>query len=214
MAMRPTTRLADKNPPVNLELMIPRAFANWKLDLSLAPTIVSPDVQAKLESIYNQTLSRTYVNDAGRRVMLSIAYGADQLGESLQVHRPEFCYTAQGFEITGNDIGYLSTSQTVIPVRRLLARSGSRTEPITYWITVGEQAALPGLSRKLAQLRYGLTGKVPDGILFRISSVGADRDNEYAVQDQFVNALLESLSKDNRIQLTGRPTDLTKAGNR
>ena len=203
IAMKPTTRMAEQKPPVNLELMIPRVFADWKLDPSLAPIILSPDVQAKLDNIYNQTLSRAYVNGIGSRVMLSIAYGADQLGESMQVHRPEFCYTSQGFEITKNAVSSLSTSEGVVPVRRLIAQAGSRTEPITYWITVGEQAALPGVSRKVAQLRYGLTGTVPDGMLIRVSSIGIDEENQYALQDRFLRDLLGALSPDKRITLLG-----------
>ena len=203
IAMKPTTRMAEQKPPVNLELMIPRVFADWKLDPSLAPIILSPDVQAKLDNIYNQTLSRAYVNGIGSRVMLSIAYGADQLGESMQVHRPEFCYTSQGFEITKNAESRLSTAEGVVPVRRLIAQAGSRTEPITYWITVGEQAALPGVSRKVAQLRYGLTGTVPDGMLIRVSSIGIDEENQYALQDRFLRDLLGALSPDKRITLLG-----------
>ena len=135
--------------------------------------------------------------------MLSIAYGADQLGESMQVHRPEFCYTSQGFQITKSAVGNLATSAGVVSVRRLIAQAGSRTEPITYWITIGEQAALPGIGRKLAQLRYGLTGKVPDGMLIRVSSIGIDEQNQYALQDGFVRDLLEALSPDKRITLLG-----------
>ena len=135
--------------------------------------------------------------------MLSIAYGADQLGESMQVHRPEFCYSSQGFQITKNAVSQMSTSEGIVPVRRLIAQAGSRTEPITYWITVGEQAALPGLSRKLAQLRYGLTGTVPDGMLIRVSSIGIDEENQYTLQDRFVRDLLGALSPDKRITLLG-----------
>ena len=116
--VKPTKKLAEQKPPVNLELMIPRAFADWKIDPSLAPVVVSPDVQAKLDRIYNQTLSRTYVNRNGSRVMLSIAYGADELGESMQVHRPEFCYTSQGFDIVKNSVGHVSTIGGVLPVQR------------------------------------------------------------------------------------------------
>lgn len=32
--------------------------------------------------------------------------------------------------------------------------------PVIYWITVGDTAAVNGLEWKLAQLKYGLTGKV------------------------------------------------------
>ena len=34
-----------------------------------------------------------------------------------------------------------------------------------YWVTLDESAALPGVSRKFQQIRYGLQGKIPDGML-------------------------------------------------
>src|ERR1700730_5709367 len=93
-AMKPTLKYADVVGGVNLENMIPRQFGDWAVDPNLVPLQVSPDVKAMLDRIYAQTLSRTYVNRAGQRIMLSIAYGTDQAGEATQVHRPEFCYVA------------------------------------------------------------------------------------------------------------------------
>src|SRR5690606_25867725 len=72
LALTPTDRLADKGPKVDLETLIPDSFGNWKIDKSMVPIAVSPDVQARLDRIYNQTLARTYVNDNRERVMLSI----------------------------------------------------------------------------------------------------------------------------------------------
>ena len=204
IAMKPTTRLAENKPPVNLELMIPRAFADWKLDRSLAPIIASPDVQERLALIYNQTLSRTYVNLAGQHVMLSIAYGDNQATDDTQVHRPEFCYSAQGFRLENGKDDILQFQQTSFPVRKLVAINGNRTEPITYWITVGDRATLPGMGRKWAQLTYGLTGKVPDGLLFRISSINSNIADAYQLQMEFVNALLDSIPLSSRERLVGQ----------
>ena len=93
VALRPTHKLADAGPKVDLEAMIPKQFGDWRVDDSIAPVLPAPDVQAKLDKIYNQTLARTYVNGRGQRVMLSIAYGGDQ-SDSMQVHLPEVCYAA------------------------------------------------------------------------------------------------------------------------
>jgi hypothetical protein len=41
----------------------------------------------------------------------------------------------------------------------------------------------------LAQLRYGLTGKIPDGILVRVSSLGRYTDKELLKQADFIAAL-------------------------
>lgn len=203
VAMKPSQRMAEHTATLDLETVVPREFGDWRIDPRIVPVQVSPEVRAQLDEIYNQTLARTYVNTAGDRIMLSIAYGADQSGDATQVHRPEFCYTAQGFQIVRNSVNRMVTRFGELSVRRLVAVSGLRNEPITYWVTVGETAALPGLSRKLAQLRYGLTGQVPDGMLVRVSSISQDTDAAYEIQDRFVEQLLEAVADDYRMRIAG-----------
>ena len=62
----------------NLETMFPKAFGDWRVDTSMPVILPSPDVQALLDKIYNQVLSRSYVNAKGERIMLSVAYGGDR----------------------------------------------------------------------------------------------------------------------------------------
>lgn len=202
--LKPSHRLADQLPPISLEQAIPQSFGTWHIDKSIIPINPSPDVQSRLNELYNQMLARTYANGQGQRIMLSISYGADQSGDGSQVHRPEFCYTAQGFQIAFNRIGDLLTQYGDLPVRRLLALQGARSEPITYWITVGDKATLPGISRKLSQIAYGLTGKVPDGMLVRVSSLDTDTDHAYQVQQDFIRDLLAALAPENRLRIAGR----------
>ena len=88
---RPTKALADQIGIPNLETMLPKKFGDWRVDTSLPTILPSPDVQAQLNKIYNQVLSRTYVNNKGERIMLSVAYGGDQ-SDGTSAHRPEVCY--------------------------------------------------------------------------------------------------------------------------
>ena len=202
-AMKPTQKIADIGVKPDLNTLIPGQIGEWKIDTSIVPIEPSPDVQAALNKIYNQTLSRTYVNPAGRRVMLSIAYGGDQ-SDSMQVHQPEVCYAAQGFEVFGAVAGMLLTQYGELPVKRLIALQGNRNEPITYWVVVGDKATLPGLTQKFAQLSYGLTGKVPDGFLVRISSIDPDRQAAYQLQESFIKSMLGALSEKDRARISGR----------
>lgn len=204
LALKPTRRLADAQPPMVLVEIVPTGFGDWQLDTKTVPITVSPDVQARLDVLYNQTLNRTYVNSQGQRMMLSIAYGGDQSGDGTQVHRPEFCYTAQGFQLTRNLVGDLATRYGRLPVKRLLAVQGRRSEPITYWITVGDKATVPGVSRKLSQLAYGLTGRVPDGMLVRVSSIDADTQNAYRLQEEFINDMLAAMPPPDRVRVAGK----------
>ena len=206
LALKPTTRVADAGPAVDLEVLIPKRFGDWKIDTTIVPLIADPELQAKLDKIYNQTLTRTYVNPQGERIMLSIAYGGDQ-SDSMAVHKPEVCYPAQGFQILKSPV--VSTFSTgeggSIPVKRLVATQGSRIEPITYWTTVGDKVAVSGLKWKLQQMKYGLTGQVPDGLLFRISSIQHDDAKAYQRQDAFTRDLLKAMSPDGRQRIVGNP---------
>ena len=147
VALRPTHKLADAGPKVDLEAMIPKQFGDWRIDDTIRPVLPSPDVQDKLDKIYNQTLARTYINSRGQRIMLSIAYGGDQ-SDSMQVHQPEVCYPAQGFQVRKSSLGQLATNHGALPVKRLVATQGSRIEPITYWITVGDEVINAGYKQK------------------------------------------------------------------
>jgi EpsI family protein len=204
VALKPSQRMADELPPLSLEDAIPRSFGDWQVDDSIVPVDPSPDLQANLDAIYSQLLGRTYINSQGERIMLSIAYGADQSGDGSQVHRPEFCYTAQGFQVVANNVGNLVTQYGTLPVRRLLAVQGRRNEPITYWITVGDKATLPGLSRKMEQLSYGLTGRIPDGMLVRVSSISSKNDSAYRLQEKFIRDMLQGMDSKDRLRVAGR----------
>lgn len=200
LALKPTHKIADTAPKIDLDTLIPKQFADWKLDETVVPLIANPEQEALINKIYNQTLTRTYVNSRGERVMLSIAYGGDQ-SDNMAVHKPEVCYPAQGFQILKNTTAILSTGANDIPVKCLIATQGQRIEPITYWITGGDTVAVNGLN----QLKYGLTGQIPDGLLFRISSIQADDSAAYRMQDEFSRALLGALTPEDKKRLIGSP---------
>ena len=210
LALKPTHKIADGGPKVDLEMLIPKQFGDWKIDETIAPLIANPEQQALINKIYNQTLSRTYVNSRNERIMLSIAYGGDQ-SDNMAVHKPEICYPAQGFALLKSPaISDFSTGEGVIPVKRLVAAQGPRIEPITYWTTVGDAVEVNGLKWKLQQLKYGLTGKIPDGLLFRVSSIQsspADDMQAYRVQDDFTREMLKAMNPKQRERIIGRPKD-------
>lgn len=203
--LTPKDVLADQKPAIGLEKNIPTQFGNWKIDPTISPITTASDLQSKLDELYSEMLSRTYVNSQGERIMLSIAYGRNQGGDGTQVHRPEYCYPAQGFKLSGIQDAELQYKQYKIPTRQLLATSGQRTEPVMYWVTVGETALRTGWERKFTQIKYGLKGTVPDGLLFRVSSISDDQAAAYKLQEQFTNDLLNAVSEQTRTRLIGKP---------
>ena len=200
--LTPSVHMADARGQFRLQDMVPSRFGDWQVDDSIMPLQVDAATQARLDRIYSQTLGRTYVNRAGQRIMLSIAYGGDQ-GDNMGVHKPEVCYTAQGFTVRDGQRGSLDSGFGALPVKRLFAVAGAREEPITYWITVGHKATMPGLEQRWQELRYGLTGQVADAMLVRVSSLGSDTAAAYAVQQQFVRAMLQAMDGAARTRLIG-----------
>jgi hypothetical protein len=45
---------------------------------------------------------------------------------------------------------------------------------------------MPGVPRKLVQLRYGLLGEIPDGMLVRVSSLVNNSEDAFALQARFI----------------------------
>lgn len=198
----PNVMSAKQVQKLDLETIIPKSFAGWKIDSTFAKLMISPVVKGEINEIYDQTLSRTYINSQGEHVMLSIAYGKDQRTD-LQIHRPENCYRASGFDIVEMTKTFVDTDIGRIPVIHMVARRGIRNEPITYWIRVGDSLTGGWFEQKLATLKYFLRGHVPDGLLFRISTISNDKQESYRIEQKFVNALLQAAPKQNRYWLIG-----------
>jgi EpsI family protein len=207
IAMRPTYKNLEHRPKLDLEAMIPEVFEDWHVDKSIVPLAPSPDLQAVIESTYDQTLSRTYINSKNQRVMLSIAYSGDFSDKSIQYHRPEVCYPAQGFELLSKSSGVLSSPYGDIPVTRLNTKNLERREPVTYWVTASGLRASYGYSVRFIQLKAGLTGKIPDGLQVRFSSISGDTTAAYLLHDQFANSLLRSVSPDDAQKIAGKSAE-------
>ena len=204
LALKPTAKLIDSESQINLETLVPEQFGDWKIDATIATLLVTPELQKVIEETYSQTLSRTYVNRAGKRIMLSIAYGGSH-GEGMQTHRPEVCYPAQGFQVVKDTRpAVLSTQYGELPIKRLVAAQGTRNEPITYWVVVGDQQTQFGMRMKLAQMRYTLTGVIPDGMLVRVSSIDGDEKGAYENQTDFIRSMLAAMRDTERERITGK----------
>ena len=202
-AAAPALKPVPSNEPApDLERVIPAQFGEWKVDPEMAQVTPAPDVQANLDRLYRQILTRTYVNPAGERMMLTIAHGGDQ-SDALKAHRQEVCYAAQGFEISQLRHGSLSAAGREVPVTRFQATLGERSEPVTYWFTMGDRVVLGRAERLRVQLEHGFAGRIPDGMLVRVSSLSADPARAYAAQAAFVAAIAAALPSNDAARLVG-----------
>lgn len=202
--LTPTAHLAQMQAALVLEQAVPANFGDWREERERGAAVINPEAARVLKEIYSQTLSRTYINSQGERIMLSIAYGGDQT-DTMQVHYPEVCYPAQGFMLMSVKSDTLTTAQRQLPIKRLETNlSNQRFEPVTYWTTVGQAVVSGGLRKKLIEMRYGLLqGVVPDGLLFRVSSIDTDSARAYQLQDRFVRDLEPHLAPAAAARLMG-----------
>lgn len=201
-AMRPTARLADERPTIDLAAMVPTEFNGWREQPNVAVQIIDPEQQATIEAIYTQTLTRNYIHADGYRIMLSIAYGNDQ-SDNLQLHKPEVCYPAQGFKLERIERVPLQAGGRAIAATRLETHLGNRYEPVTYWTVVGDHVTTTGIDKKLTEMRYGLGGRVPDGMLVRVSSIDRDSARAHRQQARFAADLVAALPAEHRARFSG-----------
>jgi EpsI family protein len=151
------------------------------------------------------------VDSAGHRVMLSIAVSGNY-NKGMQWHRPENCYPSQGFLIDGATVPIeITTPLVTIAASQLVARRGRRVEPITYWFILGDQQARFGFDLRWHQVLYGLSGTIPDGLLVRVSSIDADAQHAFSVQQSFSRDLVTSIEEKERHRFLG---DLAKLSGR
>ncbi|GIZ52507.1 exosortase-associated protein EpsI, B-type [Noviherbaspirillum aridicola] len=203
VGLKPTRHVADEVGRVDYEQVVPRRFGSWSMVEADVITVSDPGQQEFLDRIYSQVVTRSY-RDAvtGQVVMLAIAYGEEQTKQS-QVHLPEICYPAQGFQLLRRAKDNIASGAQSLPVMRILTQRQTRLEPVTYWVRIGERVVRGGIEQKLATVTDGLGGRISDGLLFRVSSVSASAEDGYRLQDRFVTDLLSSVPARERWLLVG-----------
>jgi len=207
--LAPRQLMARAYVALNLEQAIPTRFGDWSSSSSAAlitpseADYVEPD--ANSSRIYSKEISRAYTDRDGNLVMLLIAYGPVQ-NHRLRAHRPEFCYTAAGFNVSNKASTELSYRAGAPPLRmtRLITQRESRFEPVSYWLKTGDEIAGGIVDQTVIRLKYGLRGIIPDGALVRVSTVGLTAEASFAVQDRFIRELVASVAPETRKFLLGR----------
>lgn len=188
-----------------LEDAVPLTIGPWSVTPSNA--VVLPDAaEGSLSArLYDQTVSRLYTSDSELPVMMVIAYGSTQ-SDQLQLHRPEVCYSAVGFEITNaQKVAVPLKPGVTLPARELVARNNERVEPILYWTRVGDYLPASGTEQRLMKLQSEMRGYVADGVLVRLSSVGEPSPELFGALQRFARTMLMQTYRPALPALVGRP---------
>ncbi len=194
-----TPRGAAPGTNLDLEQIVPKAFGAWRLDETVRPILprADDDEDSLANRLYDQTVSRTYLNADGERLMLVVAYGRSQ-SDALQVHRPERCYASFGFDISEPRYKTVSVAGDTLPVTLLETQRQTRHEPVTYWTRIGSDVPRSGLEQQWARLKFGLRGKVPDGVLVRVSTLSRQSDVAFEKQGAFITDLINAIDPAHR----------------
>jgi len=187
-----------------LEDTVPNSFGSWNAGGS--GQLVVPKTPGSLASkLYSDTITRIY-RDArtGQAVMLLVAYGSAQ-DDLLQLHRPEACYPAVGFQIVehGRTDVPIGHSGVTIPAVSLTAVSGERVEDIVYWTRLGEALPRSAGEQRRDRLRQAMAGNISDGVLVRASSIRMGGGPDYASLSAFLSELAAAIRPQLRAGLIG-----------
>lgn len=201
---KPNKHYADVTGVPHYDQIIPTAFGDWQMLKASGGAVVNPVQEQRLMELYTETLARAYVHKpTGRVLMLSVAYGKDQSTDT-QIHTPEACYPSQGFKVVSREHHDIKTAHATVPAVRMVTTLGDqRTEPLTYFIRVGDGMARGSRDRNLARLSMAVKGLLMDGMLFRVSEVSKD-PGAFSLQDTFIQDLLGHLGQSQRERIIGK----------
>jgi EpsI family protein len=194
-----------------MEDIVPLAFAGWEVTPSNAFVLPEAREGSLAATLYDQQLSRLYTGEGRLPVMLVIAYGSTQ-SDLLQLHRPEVCYRAFGFEITRSERVDVAVGQAQVPMRALTARTNDRTEPILYWTRLGDMLPTSNQEQRIMRMQTELAGYVADGVLVRLSTVAEPDAEVFEQMEAFARELLLAIPPEARNALVGRPAAEAIAG--
>jgi EpsI family protein len=193
-ARRPTNHL-DYLGHQRLDELVPKSIGRWKF-VTASGLVVPPNDELS-NALYSQQLTRVYSDEQNPPIMLLLAQNGSQTG-FLQVHRPETCYTAGGYQISELARHPIRLGSKVLVANSIDASSGGPTEHVIYWTRIGNRIPTSWRAQKLAVAEQNLEGIIPDAILVRISCVDEDGDAARAQIDNFIRAMLQSIPADRR----------------
>ena len=174
-------------PPGTLESWMPDRIGPWTYVASSG--IVLPPQDALSERLYDNLVTRVYTAPDDSQIMLLVAYSNVQDG-LLQIHRPEFCYTAGGFALTPTRPVTLRDARGIGRGANAFVASGpAHIEQVLYWTRIGKTFPQSWVQQRMAVVEANLQRQIPDGLLARISMVSSASRVSIAPLEKFAAAL-------------------------
>ena len=188
-------RLPNKNLDYlgkqKLESVIPDKIGRWNY-VSSSGLVVPPEDQM-IRALYSQLVTRVYSDGSGPPIMLLVAQSATQTG-ILQIHRPEICYTAGGYQLSAIEPHVVGLPWGALPTLSMSATSDSRTEQLVYWTRIGDRLPKSWREQRMVVAMDNLRRIIPDATMVRVSTFGNDKARALASMDEFIVSLMNSVS--------------------
>jgi EpsI family protein len=189
-ALRAPTKHLDHLGNQKLDDLVPKKIGSWNFVANSG--LVVPPNDPLLNALYSQQLTRVYSDGQSPPLMLLMAQSGSQTG-FLQVHRPDFCYTASGYRISAVSPHPIRLASGILPASMMDATTGGTPEHVVFWTRIGDRIPGSWTAQKIAVAEQNLRGIIPDAILVRISVISEDGNAARAAIDAFVQAMLESV---------------------
>ena len=190
-AARQPSKNVDYLGKNKLDDILPEKLGKWTF-MSSSGLVVPPEDQLA-QALYSQLLTRVYASESGTPIMLLVAQSGSQTG-ILQIHRPEFCYTAGGYELSPSSAHKVALPPNgTLPALSISASMRGLTEQIVYWTRIGEHLPQSWKQQRLAVAMDNLRGVIPDAVMVRVSAYGTDKPAALAEIDDFIRTMIGSV---------------------
>jgi EpsI family protein len=201
-------RMFDNLSQNELSAAIPKRVGAYRFATSSG--LVLPPRDELSERLYDQVVTRVYVAPGKLPIMALFAYGSVQ-NLSLELHRPDECYPQQGFTITAPAPLPLMLGGHHIPASVLSARrSNGYVEQVVFWSRIGTQFPPDRIAQSLLVAKENFAGRMPDGILVRLSVPTAHRSEALATTRAFLQDLDRELPPVGRRIMFGQAKDTSE----
>ncbi|QTD56239.1 exosortase-associated protein EpsI, V-type [Parasphingorhabdus cellanae] len=185
----------------DFEKLIPERIGSWEFKTSSGVVLPPPD--ALSDRLYDNLVTRVYSAPEDPPIMFLTAYSNTQDGV-LQVHRPEICYPAGGYNLTPTrPVSIENGVGGNIAANAFTATGRDRTEHVLYWTRVGNQFPLTWSQQRLAVVRANLEGVIPDGVLVRASLIAPTMEEAMPHLSKFAAQLNQNMNDQGRALLSG-----------
>lgn len=173
--------------PKRFDGWMPASFGKWSAVSNSGVLLPPPD--ALRDRLYDNLVTRVYRSPDGPFVMLLLAYNNIQDGV-LQVHRPEICYPAGGYSLSETRPVPFQAMGRTIPANIFSATGPQQTEQVAYFTRVGSSFPRSWAEQRLGVIRANLAGRIPDGMLLRVSLYDTDQHRALGTLAPFTDEFL------------------------